>query len=384
MSWKKTQGGGYEVETSKGTARIQKVGNRFVLTLGRERVDLGARATFDHAEGTLKELGARIRPRPGAARNAPPEPPGARPASRSDAGSISISPERLLVRNRDAALAYAERRGSGDVYKMLERARLDLKARLDALPQGAEGKFTAERMRATLRQVETMMGQVGKELTGIGRDAIKAASERGMEQTVDYLHRAEARYRGITVPLSLDRAALFDTTLHGVQSTLLRQFPASVDRYGVQSITKFERTLQQGVIQQKGMNAVITDLVAQDSFFEGRRYWAERIVRTEVLSGYSRGAQEGMEVTVREDWPDLLKVWVASPFDDRTGEDTYWLDGQTRAVDEPFENYLDRPPIQNPPSRPNCRCLAVAWRPDWPRPATQKEMWGRLPASRSR
>ncbi len=373
MAWKMTRGGGYEVETSKGTARIQRVKGRFVLTLAGERVDLGARATFDAAEVRLREMGARVLVRG----QGPPEPEGARPATKAEA---AVSPERILHRNRQAALTYAEARGTKDVYRMLERARLDLKARLAALPRGADGKFTAERMRTTLRQVEVVMGQVGRDLTGVGRDVIRAASEHGLEQTVEYLHAAEQRYRGITVPLTLDRAALFDNTMHGVQSTLLRQFPTSVARYGTRSIAKFETTLQQGVIQQKSMDAVITDLVAQDSFFEGRRYWAERIVRTEVLASYGRSAQEAMEVTVREDWPDLLKVWFASPFDERTGEDTYWLDGQTRAVDEPFENYLDRPPIQNPPSRPNCRCSAVAWRPSWPRPATQKEMWGRTSA----
>lgn len=374
MAWSKTPGGGYEVETSMGTARVRKVGRRFVLTVGSERVDLGSRATFDRAEGALRELGAKVRVRAAS----PAEPPGARPATAAERSGAS--PERVLVRNRDQALAYAERRGSRDVYKMLERARLELKGRLDALPRG-DGRFTAERMRATLRQVEVAMGQVGKDLTGIGRDAIRAASERGLEQTVDYLHRAEARYRGITVPLSLDRAALFDHTLQGVQSTLLRQFPTSVTRYGVRSIAKFEAALQQGVIQQKMMDPVVDDLVAQDSFFEGRRYWAERIVRTEILSSYGRSAQEAIVTTAREDWPDMRKVLVGY-FDDRTGEDTFDLDGQCRLPGVPFENWGERPPFMNPPKRPNCRCVVVPWRPDWPRPATKNDLWGDVPAAR--
>lgn len=375
MAWSKTPGGGYEAETTLGTARVRKVGGRFVLTVGRERVDLGARATFDSAERALRELGGRVRARA----SGPPEPRGSRPATRTE--QSGASPERILARNREVALSYADRRGSRDVHQMLERARLDLRARLEALPPGAEGRFTAERMRATLRQVEVVMGQVGKDLTGVGRDAIRAASERGLEQTVDYLHRAEASYRGITVPLSLDRAALFDNTLHGVQSTLLRQFPSSVARYGVRSIAKFEATLQQGVIQQKGMDAVVTDLVARDSFFEGRQYWAERIVRTEILGSYGRSAMEAIDVTAQEDWPDMRKVLVGF-FDDRTGEDTFELDGQCRRPDVPFENWGDRPPFMNTPKRPNCRCTTVPWRPDWPPPPTKNPLWGDVPRLR--
>jgi hypothetical protein len=268
---------------------------------------------------------------------------------------------------------------------MLEKARRDLVDRLSTY-RGDDTRFTPERMRVTMRQIELVMGQVGTELQGLGEDRIRDAAERGMQDSVRYMKDLEKRFRGITVPLALERAALFDNEVEGVQSTLLRQFPTSVRRYGAESISKFEDELQQGVIQQRQMDDVIEGLVERDSFFEGRRYWAERIVRTETLSSYGRAAQRGIVVTQREDWPDLRKVLVGF-FDDRTGPDTKFMDGQVRKPDEPFiwrgPYHRNRPPFQSTPKRPNCRCITVAWRPGWPKPPTREPLWGDVPRRRS-
>lgn len=59
MSWNKTPDG-YEAETTKGRARLSKVGKRWVLTLGDEAADLGRRASFDRAEGKLSDWGADL------------------------------------------------------------------------------------------------------------------------------------------------------------------------------------------------------------------------------------------------------------------------------------------------------------------------------------
>jgi hypothetical protein len=56
--WKKT-GEGYELKTSMGLAKLYKKGKQWMLAMGDEEVSLGRRASFDHAEGILKELGAK-------------------------------------------------------------------------------------------------------------------------------------------------------------------------------------------------------------------------------------------------------------------------------------------------------------------------------------
>lgn len=55
--WKKTAAG-YELETKIGTAVMAKAGKTWKLTVGDSVIDLGRRASFDHAEGALLELDA--------------------------------------------------------------------------------------------------------------------------------------------------------------------------------------------------------------------------------------------------------------------------------------------------------------------------------------
>lgn len=56
-NWKKTAGG-YEIQTQIGVASLSKKGAKWILTLDGESVVLPRRASFDHAEGILRELGA--------------------------------------------------------------------------------------------------------------------------------------------------------------------------------------------------------------------------------------------------------------------------------------------------------------------------------------
>jgi hypothetical protein len=296
----------------------------------------------------------------------------------------------MLVRNRDRALALAEGAGASRVYKMLEQSRRELKARLESLPDTADGTFTQARLRASLAQIELVMKDVVRQLKGLGQDQIKEASELGMRDSLRYLKEMEKRYSGVAVPLGLDRAAHFDHSLRGVQSSLLRQFPTSLKRYGADSIEKFEGVLQQGVLQQRPMDAVIESIVNSDKFFEGRRYWAERLVRTETLNAYGSGSLRSIK-EAGDDWPDMRKVLVGY-FDNRTGPDTFVLDGQTRKPNEPFRyrgkggqapGGMTRPPFMNTPKRPNCRCVTVAWRPGWPKPATRNPLWGDVPKGKA-
>jgi hypothetical protein len=62
--WQKTADG-YDVKTSKGLATLVKKGKAlsspWVLTLGKKVIELPRRASFDHAEGALKDMGAMIK-----------------------------------------------------------------------------------------------------------------------------------------------------------------------------------------------------------------------------------------------------------------------------------------------------------------------------------
>ncbi len=51
MSWKKTKNG-YQW----GSAKLNKKGRRWILTEGKESVELPKKATFDHAEKALQKI----------------------------------------------------------------------------------------------------------------------------------------------------------------------------------------------------------------------------------------------------------------------------------------------------------------------------------------
>lgn len=59
VTWKKTADG-YEIRTKLGQATLSKKGKKWILSVGGESVELGRRASFDHAEGILVKLGALV------------------------------------------------------------------------------------------------------------------------------------------------------------------------------------------------------------------------------------------------------------------------------------------------------------------------------------
>src|SRR5262245_51750415 len=279
--------------------------------------------------------------------------------------------------------------GARKVRALLKRSRTDLQQRLARYAKD-DRRFTPERMRATMEQVELAEQVANLRMRGLLETQTKAAVETAMDQSTSYLRASERAYAGVTVPLSLERAMLFDAEVEGVQASLLRQHETSVARYGLRSISKFEEVMQEGIVQQLGTDEVVSRMVDADAYFEAREYWAERIVRTELLSSYGRSSLRAIQVTRDRDWPDLRKVLVGT-FDNRTGRDTYAVDGQVRRPEEPFvwragPGFVPRnqPPFMNTPKRPMCRCLTVAWRSKWPPPQTRNELWGDVPPLRFR
>lgn len=61
--WKKTADG-YEMETTKGLAKLfvkkgPRGGKKWFISIGGKETSLGRRASFDHAEGVLQDMGAK-------------------------------------------------------------------------------------------------------------------------------------------------------------------------------------------------------------------------------------------------------------------------------------------------------------------------------------
>lgn len=309
-----------------------------------------------------------------------------------------------LGHNRRATIQLVERQGKDGLQRVLARAEQDLAARLNQ-SEGLAGRdgqtFTVAQMRSTLMQVRAVMLDVargvGDEVLDAGEDAAGDASDH----TVGYLVDAERAYRGVaSQPLALDQASMFDNAVGGARSSILRRLISGPDsassesgdreeadddrdeaddepdlgdavregvlaRYGVEGVSNIERTLQQGVLQRRSWGDMRDDLVDGSTFLQGKpAYWAERIVRTEVMGAYNRAGWETM-TAADEDLGDMCKI-LSATFDDRTGWDSYQVHGQIRRVDEPFA--WDGGLYMYPPNRPNDREVVTPHRIAWPLP----------------
>ena len=186
-------------------------------------------------------------------------------------------------------------------------------------------------MRSVLKQ-RTLPG-----LKGILVDGTAQAADGAAQATVAHLARADAAFRGVgTQPLALDEARLLDRAAMGAHSSLLHRLSSGgttapgadseehhakagiLARYGASTIEHFERVLQLGVLQRKSWRDMRDDLRKKSPFLMGKpAWWAQRIVRTELMGAAGRGAWEASR-EADEQLGDVVKI-ISSVFDDRTG-----------------------------------------------------------------
>jgi hypothetical protein len=294
--------------------------------------------------------------------------------------SDDASPRDILAQNRGEALDLIQKVGTARTQIILERSERELAARLSAVRISGP-TFTSENLRAALAQVREVLNGIrtGMEdvIVGGAADAASAATQG----TIDYLGRADAQFRGVgSRPLGLNEASMFEQANVGARSSVLRRLASSgedvpgapdaphpaklgiLDRYSFHTIGVFEQNLQQGVIGRKSWDDVKTDLTQSSPFLKGKpAFWAERIVRTEMMGAYNRG---GWEATRNADdqLGDMVKI-LSATFDDRTGSDSFAVHGQIRRVDEAFESWFGL--YQHPPNRPNDREIVVPHRVSW-------------------
>ncbi len=216
-------------------------------------------------------------------------------------------------------------------------------------------------------------------------DQAPGAAESAAAGTIDYLNRLEQKFRGLgTQGLALDEAAMFEQARVGARASILRRLassgpsapvgsptqlhpgkPGILDRYGIATIGEFEKTLQSGVVARSSWDEMKAAIVTKSPFLQGKPgFWAERIVRTEMLGAYNRGSWEAGR-QADDQLGDLVKI-LSATFDDRTGSDSFAVHGQIRRTDQAFESWFGL--YQHPPNRPNDREIVVPHRISWPIP----------------
>lgn len=279
-----------------------------------------------------------------------------------------------LERSREDALAIAERMGAARMRKLLKRAAEDLADRLqEAESRVGADSFTAVKLRSMLKHVEHVVASIvvpGMRTTTLG--AARAAAQSGASNTVRYLTSAERAYAGTgATPLSLNEAAMVSRSVRGADATVLRRLggdpahPARAGilaRYGVQTIGAFEEELQVGLVTGKSWTEMRDAITERSPFLQGKpAFWADRIVRTEVMGAHGKAAHESA-AEAQKQLGDACKI-LSSTFDDRTGADSIAVHGQIRLVNQDFDTWFG--PVQHPPDRPNDRGVLVVHRTSW-------------------
>ena len=301
----------------------------------------------------------------------------------------------LLERNRREALALQQGAGLRDTRRLLERAQKDLQARLRVLETKGLGAqtFTRVQLEATLRQVEAVLRQLAPGLRQVIVGGAQRAADQAAAHTADYLRRADEAFRGAGVqPLALREARMMSAAIEGSRASVLRRLASSgepgedgevhpakrgiLERYGVETIGHFERTLQKGVLARKTRAEMAEDIQRDSPFLKGApAHWAHRIVRTELHAASNRAGWESIR-EAGEQLDGMVKI-LSSVFDDRTGSDSIAAHGQIRKPDEPFETWNGL--SQHPPDRSNDRAVVTPHRLAWPLPEYLKPWpWDRV------
>lgn len=277
--------------------------------------------------------------------------------------------------------------GMGNTLGIMKEADADLSARLHGLvkKKGTKDlKFTEAQALLYRQQIRLAQKYLDERLLGHTHAQALKAVATGTAATVKLLTTLEKRFTGISKPLQLESQQMQDNIVRGLGSSLLRQNVASVGRYSAAMIGDFERVMRVGALSGMTQHQVISKLVAQGELggikaaslnaaepayfpkpagYVTRRYWAERIVRTETAYAYNAANQATISTARVTDFPDMQKKILAH-FDNRTAPDSIYVHGQIRPVAGLFHDGAGREYL-HPPARPNDRETVIPWRPVW-------------------
>ncbi len=280
------------------------------------------------------------------------------------------------------------------VLRMLEQADRDLKKRLAPMAKVEPGlRFSDAQAMAYQKQIDVSIRYVKKRLLGLTDKRARAAIETNVRSTTRELGQLNSKFTGVVTPLRLREAATQAGITDRVVQSRIGQSATSVDRYGAHMEADFRTIMRKGMLQGVSQSQMVDALVAHggpagpkvslrarkdpvtgkvirlkeedipEGLFKRKRYWAERVVRTEVAHGQNEARLQTIERSKETDFPDMGKKILAM-MDMRTAMDSIGVHGQVRPTDGLFQDGAGRQ-YQRPPARPNDRETIVPWRLSW-------------------
>lgn len=268
----------------------------------------------------------------------------------------------------DAALARAERavvlrdprglktravlkRQLGTLSRTLDRL---LRAQLSSTEAQVSGAGAVVLVGLATRAVARAVALLNERLDIQSRHAVAAAATdaqvmvSGMEELMGN-------------QVSFSRAALLQRMQSsGPVTTLLSVHRASAERYGAALTRKINNVVYAGLRDDLTQQAMVDRVSA---LLEQKRWWAERIVRTETARAYNAATEGAIGAYAAEGVP--LGKKIIAFFDNRTAYDSVYVHGQVRAHGEYFIDGAGRQYLY-PPGRPNDREVIIPWSTRWP------------------
>lgn len=285
--------------------------------------------------------------------------------------------ERLIEAHLKQLERHVHRNGVKGLEALYKEAKADLYDRLHAVGPLSEAA-TATQIRAMLAQVEGVLEVMGGRIFRHLQDTAGTAATIGARHGVDEYKRLAEHFTGTAPVLSLDRAAIFRNLVGDATSSLLFRHQLQTRTWTASAISSMERSLSVGAMAGKSLEAQIKDVMGAGGILEEERWKAERIVRTENSYAHGNTKYRAMKRT-EEDVGPMHKKLIET-FDDRTGDDSFLVHGQTVPLNQPFSYKHKRlgkwvvTQYQHPPNRPNDRAVVIPWDPSWEESAEEKAL----------
>lgn len=265
----------------------------------------------------------------------------------------------------------------GQVRAELQR---DLMAALGKVDGG--DMFTVLQKAQMLRAMEGAFERIGELDPAMGQ-ALASGSKASGPLAVKNLNTEIARLSAIfeggvpQIP-NIDTAAV----LAQGHKLLWRRHQNSARRYAGQIGDDIKHLLAVGVAKHETIEQMVARLRAlgggpkrvtgldpgadasavAGQLFQRHRYWADRLVRTEVMHAYNVQhdvATEHANENRPDGEPEYVRKWDAAA-DNVTCPICKGLDGKTAPIGGKFPGGYDSPPIH-----PHDRCVTLAWNPRW-------------------
>jgi len=237
----------------------------------------------------------------------------------------------------------------GHVERLLELSREAQAEVTDRIRELDPTRFSSQRARVVLTEINDVIDEFGPEagdsiggaVEDLGTEAAGIAREDLRSQLEAWAEEHPGAERAIV---------RFDEAGETLSPGLLEYFETSRRRYGDQAIVRMRDAMALSLLNDETMIQSAGRLADSIGIEDWR---AERIVRTEQSAAFHRQWIDEAREDIEGEEDDWRKELVAT-FDQRTGDDSRFVHGQQRPVDEEFEDNRGRK-YQHPPNRPNDR-----------------------------